>query len=138
MDHAALESELVCPYVQFPSPLALIICRTYSWDLWAPSVWAGSYWTASLQYRALITGAHLGRKIGRAESASSFESQAKVILAYLQVNVLIPLSRSDVELKTHADILERGEGLYERDDRDERHRWRTLWYRRGAADRVSA
>ncbi|KAF8266130.1 Six-hairpin glycosidase-like protein [Lactarius quietus] len=49
-----------------------------SWDLWTPAVWGGSYWTASLQYRALLSGAHLGRKIERAESASSFEAQASM------------------------------------------------------------
>jgi len=55
-----------------------------SWDLWYPPVWGGSYWTASLQYRALRSGARLGRKIGRAESASSFEAQASIVLQYLQ------------------------------------------------------
>lgn len=56
----------------------------HSWDLWAPPVFGGSYWTASLQYRALRTGARLGRKIGRGGSASAFEGRASVILEYLQ------------------------------------------------------
>lgn len=55
-----------------------------SWDLWVPPVWGGSYWTVSLQYRALRSGAHLARKIGRGGSASSFEGRASVILEYLQ------------------------------------------------------
>ncbi len=56
----------------------------YSWDLWVPPVWGGSYWTASLQYRALRSGAGLGRKIGRGGSSSSFDGRASVILEYLQ------------------------------------------------------
>ncbi|KAH9987018.1 glycoside hydrolase family 15 protein, partial [Russula compacta] len=34
-----------------------------SWDLWWPPVWCGSYWTASLQYRALRAGARLGTSV---------------------------------------------------------------------------
>lgn len=55
-----------------------------SWDLWWPPVWGGSYWTASLQYRALLSGARLGRNIGRGDSASAYESHARMILDYLQ------------------------------------------------------
>ena len=63
----------------------MLLC---SWDLWAPPVWGGSYWTASLQYRALRSGAHLGRKIGRGGGAASFEGRASVILEYLQERVI--------------------------------------------------
>ncbi|KAF8267656.1 Six-hairpin glycosidase-like protein [Lactarius quietus] len=55
-----------------------------SWDLWWPPVWGGSYWTASLQYRALLSGARLGRSIGRGDGASEYESHAAMILDYLQ------------------------------------------------------
>jgi len=55
-----------------------------SWDLWWPPVWGGSYWTASLQYRALLAGARLGRNIGRDDSVSEYEAQASKILDYLQ------------------------------------------------------
>jgi glucoamylase len=68
-----------------PIPCFLInLTSPYSWDLWTPPVWGGSYWTASLQYRALRSGAHLGRKIGRGSSASSLEAHASMILDYLQ------------------------------------------------------
>ncbi|KAH9969259.1 Six-hairpin glycosidase-like protein [Lactifluus volemus] len=55
-----------------------------SWDLWWLPVWGGSYWTASLQYRALQAGARLGRIIGRDGSTLEYESQASNILDYLQ------------------------------------------------------
>ena len=60
----------------------LTVCR--SWDLWWPPVWAGSYWTASLQYRALTAGARLGRKIGRVANVLEYQSQASKILDYMQ------------------------------------------------------
>ncbi|KAI9451748.1 Six-hairpin glycosidase-like protein [Lactarius psammicola] len=95
MDLLALESEL---------PMS-----PYSWDLWAPPVWGGSYWTASLQYRALLSGARLGRKIGRGGSASSFEGH----------------------------LLERRERFHERDHHDRRcHRW-TFRYRSGASEALT-
>jgi len=47
-------------------------------------VWGGSYWTASLQYRALRAGARLTRHIGRADGALEYESHASLILDYLQ------------------------------------------------------
>lgn len=56
----------------------------YSWDIWRPPVWGGSYWTSSIQYRALIEGAQFGRKIGRGEDADFFESLASLVLDYLQ------------------------------------------------------
>ncbi|KAI0266992.1 Six-hairpin glycosidase-like protein [Gloeopeniophorella convolvens] len=55
-----------------------------SWDLWWPPVWGGSYWTASLQYRALYAGAQLSRKIGRVESTADYQSRAALILDYMQ------------------------------------------------------
>lgn len=54
--------------------------------MWWPPVWGGSYWTASLQYRALKAGARLSRDIGRDGSALGYESQASMILDYLQVS----------------------------------------------------
>ncbi|KAI9451528.1 Six-hairpin glycosidase-like protein [Russula earlei] len=56
-----------------------------SYDLWWPCVWGGSYWTASLQYRALRGGARLGRAIGRGRDVvGEYDSQASMILDYLQ------------------------------------------------------
>ncbi|KAI0301059.1 Six-hairpin glycosidase-like protein [Multifurca ochricompacta] len=56
-----------------------------SWDLWWPPVWCGSYWTASLQYRALRGGARLGRAIGRGlDVVDEYDSRASLILDYLQ------------------------------------------------------
>ncbi|KAI0060541.1 Six-hairpin glycosidase [Artomyces pyxidatus] len=55
-----------------------------SWDLWWPPVWGGSYWTASLQYRALRAGARLGRKIGRHANVAGYDSRASMILDYMQ------------------------------------------------------
>ena len=59
-----------------------------SWDLWWPPVWYGSYWTASLQYRALRAGARLGRTIGRDDSAVEYETHASMILNYFQESLL--------------------------------------------------
>ncbi|KAI0266993.1 Six-hairpin glycosidase-like protein [Gloeopeniophorella convolvens] len=55
-----------------------------SWDLWWPPVWGGSFWTASLQHRALHTGARIAHSIGRGENAAEYENRASVILDYLQ------------------------------------------------------
>ncbi|KAN0139654.1 glycoside hydrolase family 15 protein [Lactarius tabidus] len=55
-----------------------------SYDIWLPPVWAGNYWTSYMQYRALKHGAYVGRKIGRGEDSSDFESRASLILDYLQ------------------------------------------------------
>ena len=52
-------------------------------------MWGGSYWTASLQYRALKAGARLSRNIGRVSSALGYESNASMILDYLQVTIII-------------------------------------------------
>ncbi|KAN0139655.1 glycoside hydrolase family 15 protein [Lactarius tabidus] len=49
-----------------------------TWDIWRPPVWGGSYWTSSMQYRALIEGAQFSRKIGRGEDADLFESLASL------------------------------------------------------------
>lgn len=58
-----------------------------SWDLWWPPVWGGSYWTASLQYRALRGGARLGRAVGRANDndVAEYDRQAALVLDYMQV-----------------------------------------------------
>ncbi|KAI0062578.1 Six-hairpin glycosidase [Artomyces pyxidatus] len=55
-----------------------------SWDLWWPPVWGGSYWTSSLQYRALRAGARLGRRIGRPENVVEYDSKASMVLDYMQ------------------------------------------------------
>jgi glucoamylase len=60
-----------------------------SWDIWRPPVWGGSYWTSSMQYRALIEGAQFSRKIGRGEDADLFESLASLVLDYLQESFLL-------------------------------------------------
>ena len=62
------------------------MCRSaLRWDLWWPPVWGGSYWTASLQYRALRGGARLGRALGRHNNVEEYDSRASMILDYLQV-----------------------------------------------------
>ena len=79
-----------------------------SWDLWWPPVWAGSYWTASLQYRALTAGARLGRTIGRAANAMEYESQASRVLDYLQESQyrrIFPGVDTDISPRL-ADVLE--------------------------------
>lgn len=50
-------------------------------------MWGGSYWTASLQYRALRGGARLGRALGRVteNGADEYDRQAALILDYMQV-----------------------------------------------------
>ncbi|KAI9437567.1 Six-hairpin glycosidase-like protein [Lactarius indigo] len=55
-----------------------------SWDLWWPPVWGGSYWTASLQYRALRAGARLGRAVGRGMDVVEYDAHAAMILDYMQ------------------------------------------------------
>ncbi|KAI0060526.1 Six-hairpin glycosidase [Artomyces pyxidatus] len=55
-----------------------------SWDMWWPPVCGGSYWTSSLQYRALTAGARLGHKIGRPEDVAGYDTQASKILDYMQ------------------------------------------------------
>lgn len=50
-------------------------------------MWGGSYWTASLQYRALRGGARLGRAIGRGlDAVNEYDSQASLILDYMQAS----------------------------------------------------
>jgi glucoamylase len=51
-------------------------------------VWGGSYWTASLQYRALRGGARLGRAIGRGlDVVDEYDRQASLILDYMQASL---------------------------------------------------
>lgn len=83
MDIFTLEPELVSR-VLFDLYFHCYSNPNRRWDLWWPPVWGGSYWTASLQYRALLSGARLGRYIGRGESVSEYESHAKMIFDYLQ------------------------------------------------------
>jgi hypothetical protein len=50
-------------------------------------VWGGSYWTASLQYRALRGGARLGRAIGRGlDVVDEYDHQASLVLDYMQAS----------------------------------------------------
>ena len=50
-------------------------------------MWGGSYWTASLQYRALRGGARLARQIGRGlDSADEYDHQASLVLDYMQAS----------------------------------------------------
>ena len=62
-------------------------CRSLRWDLWWPPVWGGSYWTASLQYRALRGGARLARAVGREieNGADDYDRKAALVLDYMQV-----------------------------------------------------
>jgi glucoamylase len=71
-------------------------------------VLGGSYWTATLQYRALTAGARLSRSIGRADSAPEYERQASMILDYLQESHYRSRSPNvDTEVSPHlADVLE--------------------------------
>lgn len=51
-------------------------------------MWGGSYWTASLQYRALRGGARLGRAIGRGlDVVDGYDHQASLVLDYMQASL---------------------------------------------------
>ncbi|KAH9055429.1 hypothetical protein EDB87DRAFT_1313417 [Lactarius vividus] len=51
----------------------------------AAGVWGSSYWTASLQYRALRGGARLGCAVGRGMDAVEYDTRAQSwILDYMQ------------------------------------------------------
>ncbi|KAI0246512.1 hypothetical protein BJV78DRAFT_145908 [Lactifluus subvellereus] len=52
------------------------------WDLWWPLVWGGSYWTASLQYRALCSGARLGRAIGHDNDVAKYDAHTSMLLTF--------------------------------------------------------
>lgn len=61
----------------------------------------GSYWTASLQYRALRGGARLGRAIGRGLGAvDEYDRQASLVLDYMQASP--SCSAPPLYVKTHA------------------------------------
>ncbi|KAN0109731.1 glycoside hydrolase family 15 protein [Russula decolorans] len=55
-----------------------------SWDLWWAPVWGGSYWTSSVQYRALRAGARLCRLIGRETDDRAYDGVASSVLEYVQ------------------------------------------------------
>jgi glucoamylase len=51
-------------------------------------VFGGSYWTASLQYRALRGGARLARTIGRGmDVVDEYDNRASLILDYMQASL---------------------------------------------------
>lgn len=77
-------SDVLWPAINLDLQWIALHWNESSWDLWWPPVWGGSYWTASLQYRALKAGARLSRNIGRDSSALGYESHASMILDYLQ------------------------------------------------------
>ena len=84
------------------------------WDLWWAPVWAGSYWTSSLQYRALVAGARLSRSIGRYENTLRYDEVAPQVLDYLQESRPFPLVlEAKAETSLHAVILEREGGIYD-------------------------
>ena len=56
----------------------------HRWDLWWDPVWGGSYWTASVQYRALIMGARIAKMIGRETDDLGYRGTAKCVLEYCQ------------------------------------------------------
>jgi len=90
MDRRSLEPDLVSIFdsrrLLFLS-LKLNEKTAHRYDLWWPPVWGGSYWTASLQYRALRGGARLGRAIGRGHDVvDEYDSQASMILDYMQAS----------------------------------------------------
>ena len=64
------------------------------WDHWWPTVWGGSHWTASLQYRALRGGARLGRAIGRENNVIEYDAHATMLLEYIQVGYGLRSDRS--------------------------------------------
>ena len=68
------------------------------WDLWWAPVWAGSYWTASVQYRALRAGARLCRLIGRETDDHTYAGVASNVLGYAQESsTLSPLDSGKTE-----------------------------------------
>jgi hypothetical protein len=89
MDVPALERKLVCLVylVCYDSIFQLDVrCR---WDLWWAPVWAGSYWTSSVQYRALRAGARLCRLIGREADDRGYDGVASMVLEYAQESTLL-------------------------------------------------
>ncbi len=74
---------------EFSVSLPVEICRRIPdadsrWDLWSPPVYGGSYWTSSLQYRALVAGARLSRTIGRYDTTLGYDKVAPLVVDYLQ------------------------------------------------------
>jgi hypothetical protein len=107
-----LESELVSP--ESYSSRGLSANADHRWDLWWPPVWAGSYWTSSLQYRALVAGARLSRTIGRYGSTLGYDKVAPLVLDYLQESRPSPsVFKSYTETWLHADVLERKGRIHE-------------------------
>ena len=102
--------------VVFHVEIRTIISHTgTSWDLWWGPVWAGSYWTSSLQYRALVAGARLSRTIGRYDNTPKYDKVAPLVLEYLQESRLYSLvmNRCAETMMLLAVFLERREGIYD-------------------------
>ena len=60
----------------------------HRWDLWWAPVWGGSYWTSSMQYRALRAGARLCRMIGRETDVRAYDGVASSVLEYVQESTI--------------------------------------------------
>ena len=115
MDRFKLESELVSPKVLFQVVIRLLLPDADPrWDLWWPPVWAGSYWTSSLQYRALVAGSRLSRTIGRYDSTLGYDRIAPLVLDYIQESRPFQMV-VDMYTETwlRAVVLERRGGIYE-------------------------
>jgi hypothetical protein len=91
VDRFELESELVGSVLFHVYIFLLITGADLRWDLWWPPVWAGSYWTSSLQYRALVAGARLSHTIGRYYDTLGYDKIAPLVLDYLQESRPFPL-----------------------------------------------
>ena len=63
----------------------------HRWDLWWAPVWGGSYWTSSVQYRALRAGARLCRLIGRETDDHTYDGVASSVLEYVQESTCPPI-----------------------------------------------
>jgi hypothetical protein len=116
MDVPALERKLVCLVylLSYNSIFQLDVHRR--WDLWWAPVWAGSYWTSSVQYRALRAGARLCRLIGRETDDHRYDGVASMVLEYAQESTPSPLNSGELKHFNLVDFLERRERIYDRDD----------------------
>ena len=63
------------------------ICARFSFDLWE-EVSGSSFWTTSVQHRALRQGATLANAIGEIASANIYATQADNLLCFMQVSMV--------------------------------------------------